>query len=131
MYQNQLVGPIASECTWQYGSKWGRLLECGRSDEILAGRCGTGSYKDCPSGSTQAILCCKLDYVFSKPLGLDECKCGQNYIEEKSVESRSKNEFPWHVHLLSMTAANCTENVKWVILGNHDTNKRMEIRAEV
>ena len=40
-YQGQLVGPT-NECTWEY-TGFGVQLECGRSDEIIVGRCGSGS----------------------------------------------------------------------------------------
>ena len=41
-YQGRAVGPT-SECSWQYHGH-GAMLECGRSDEILVGRCGSGKY---------------------------------------------------------------------------------------
>ena len=39
-YQGQEVGPT-SECTWEYIGH-GAQIECGRSDEVLVGRCGSG-----------------------------------------------------------------------------------------
>jgi len=62
-YQSEAVGPVSSECTWQYSHTWGDLLECGRSDEVLTGRCGSGSHYDCPGETTQGILCCQLDFI--------------------------------------------------------------------
>ena len=61
-YQGQAVGPVESECTWEY-SGHGTLLECGRSDEVLVGRCGSGKTLDCPGGTSQGNLCCKLDFL--------------------------------------------------------------------
>ena len=55
------VGPTA-ECTWEY-SGHGSPLECGRSDEVVVGRCGSGRHLDCPGGTSHGILCCELDFV--------------------------------------------------------------------
>ena len=41
-YQGRAVGPT-TECSWQYHGH-GAMLKCGRSDEILVGRCGSGKY---------------------------------------------------------------------------------------
>ena len=40
-------------------ANYGYQLECGRNDEILAGRCGSGENKDCPNDSSHGILCCE------------------------------------------------------------------------
>ena len=66
------------ECSWDYAGH-GVVLECGRSDEIVVGRCGSGenrgykkidfllsimsNYSDCPGGTSHGNLCCELDYV--------------------------------------------------------------------
>ena len=42
-YQGRDVGPTA-ECSWDYAVH-GQVLECGRSDEVLVGRCGSGENK--------------------------------------------------------------------------------------
>ena len=60
-YQNEPVGPT-SECTWEYHG-YGVLLECGRSDEVLVGRCGSGRNADCPGGTYQGNLCCQLGFI--------------------------------------------------------------------
>ena len=54
------VGPTA-ECTWEYTGH-GKQLECGRSDEIVVGRCGSGGNLDCPGDSSHGNLCCELDF---------------------------------------------------------------------
>merc|ERR1719282_1837744 len=41
-----------TECTWEYGG-FGDQIECGRSDEVLVGRCGSGRRGDCPGGTAQ------------------------------------------------------------------------------
>ena len=61
-YQGRAVGPVETECTWEYGG-YGAMLECGRSDEVLAGRCGSGKNLDCPGGTSHGNLCCKLDFL--------------------------------------------------------------------
>merc|ERR1712123_176981 len=58
------VGPT-SECTWEY-SGYGVPLECGRSDEVVIGRCGAGSHLDCPGSTAHGNLCCELDYLSNK-----------------------------------------------------------------
>merc|ERR1712029_1084868 len=50
------------ECTWEYGG-YGQMLECGRSDEVLVGRCGSGSKRDCPGDSSHGNLCCQLVFL--------------------------------------------------------------------
>ena len=40
------VGPIG-QCTWEYFDH-GQQMECGRSDEIIVGRCGSGRNKGQP-----------------------------------------------------------------------------------
>ena len=67
------------ECSWEYAGH-GVVLECGRSDEIVTGRCGSGENRgiqmilldiilkiktclDCPGGTSHGNLCCELDYV--------------------------------------------------------------------
>merc|ERR1712110_1366704 len=55
------VGPT-DECTWEY-SGHGTMLECGRTDEVLVGRCGSGKGLDCPGGTSHGILCCELDFI--------------------------------------------------------------------
>ena len=42
-YEDKEVGPT-DQCTWEYFD-WGQQMECGRSDEIIVGRCGSGSHK--------------------------------------------------------------------------------------
>ena len=42
-YEGSDVGPT-SQCTWEYFDH-GQQMECGRSDEIIAGRCGSGMNK--------------------------------------------------------------------------------------
>ena len=42
-YQGSDVGPT-SQCTWEYFDH-GQQMECGRSDEIIVGRCGSGMNK--------------------------------------------------------------------------------------
>ena len=37
-----------------------KYIECPRSDEIVAGRCGSGQISRCPNGSNHGILCCEL-----------------------------------------------------------------------
>ena len=75
----RLVGPTA-ECHWDYTPGWGHRKECGRSDEVLVGRCGSGmnqsrlnktliiqnyviSISDCPGGTDHGNLCCELDFM--------------------------------------------------------------------
>ena len=42
-YQGRAVGPT-DQCTWEYFDH-GQQMECGRSDEIIVGRCGSGMNK--------------------------------------------------------------------------------------
>ena len=42
-YEGSDVGPT-SQCTWEYFDH-GQQMECGRSDEIIVGRCGSGMNK--------------------------------------------------------------------------------------
>ena len=42
-YEGSDVGPT-SQCTWEYFDH-GQQMECGRSDEIIVGRCGSGRNK--------------------------------------------------------------------------------------
>ena len=56
------VGPVMTECTWSYGG-FGAPLVCGRSDEVLVGRCGGSRTLDCPHGSSHGNLCCKLAFL--------------------------------------------------------------------
>ena len=39
-YQGREVAPT-KECTWEYFG-YGVMMECARSDEVIAGRCGSG-----------------------------------------------------------------------------------------
>ena len=41
----------------------GAGLECGRSDEVVVGRCGSGRNSDCPGETSHGVLCCELDWV--------------------------------------------------------------------
>merc|ERR1712198_524918 len=60
--EGQRVGTTDS-CTWLYGGH-GEQLECGREDEVLAGRCGSGRNNDCHGGhSSQGNLCCEFDLL--------------------------------------------------------------------
>ena len=52
------AGPNPNVCSWTYANH-GYQLECGRNDEIVAGRCGSGEHNDCPNGSSHGILCCE------------------------------------------------------------------------
>jgi len=61
-YQGKPVGNNPDECTWEYGG-YGQMLECGRSDEVLVGRCGSGSKRDCPGDSSHGNLCCQLVFL--------------------------------------------------------------------
>ena len=42
-YEGSEVGPT-DQCTWEYFDH-GQQMECGRSDEIIVGRCGSGMNK--------------------------------------------------------------------------------------
>ena len=53
------VGPNISNCHWNYGNH-GVPIECGRNDEAVAGRCGSGQIARCPNDSSHGILCCEL-----------------------------------------------------------------------
>ena len=53
------VGPNDRHCSWTYANH-GYPLECGREDEIVAGRCGSGQIARCPNDSSHGILCCEL-----------------------------------------------------------------------
>ena len=53
------VGPRIEQCGWIYGGHCDRI-ECFRDDEIVAGRCGSGSNHDCPNDGSHGILCCEL-----------------------------------------------------------------------
>ena len=59
MATGESVGPQTDQCGWIYTAH-GYPLECGRSDEIVAGRCGSGENEDCPRDSSHGILCCEL-----------------------------------------------------------------------
>ena len=52
------AGPNPNACSWTYANH-GYQLECGRNDEIIAGRCGSGEHNDCPNDSSHGILCCE------------------------------------------------------------------------
>ena len=56
--------PVGStgECTWEY-SGHGIPLECGRSDEVVVGRCGSGKNEDCPGGTSHGNLCCEFNFL--------------------------------------------------------------------
>ena len=43
-----------------HNSKSDLPLECGRMDEVVAGRCGSGQISRCPNDSSHGILCCEL-----------------------------------------------------------------------
>ena len=58
------VGPTP-ECTWEYTGH-GEPLECGRSDEVVVGQCGSGRDLDCPGGTSHGNLCCELDFLCKK-----------------------------------------------------------------
>ena len=55
----EIAGANADECGWIY-AEYGYQIECPRSDEIVAGRCGSGQISRCPNGSNHGILCCEL-----------------------------------------------------------------------
>ena len=55
----QNVGPHLGYCNWIYANH-GYRLECGRKDEVVAGRCGSGQISRCPDDSSHGILCCEL-----------------------------------------------------------------------
>merc|ERR1711934_1126056 len=55
------VGPT-DECTWEY-TGYGERVECGRSDEVLVGRCGSGLRDDCPGSTNHGSLCCEFDFI--------------------------------------------------------------------
>jgi len=57
--EGKLVGS-SGQCTWVYTSDWGTEVECGRSDEMVSGICGSGGKHDCPGGTTNGIYCCEL-----------------------------------------------------------------------
>merc|ERR1711953_5340 len=57
----QKVGPT-DQCGWQY-SGHGVQLDCGRSDEVVVGRCGSGGNLDCPGSTSHGNLCCELDVL--------------------------------------------------------------------
>ena len=59
--QGKDVGPT-TECTWEY-TGYGNPIECGRSDEVLVGRCGSGTGRECPGETAHGNLCCELDYL--------------------------------------------------------------------
>ena len=58
LFSGEQVGPNKNQCTWEYAD-YGYQLECGRSDEVVAGRCGSGQINRCPNGSSHGILCCE------------------------------------------------------------------------
>ena len=53
------VGPNIGNCNWIY-TNHGYPIECGRNDEVVAGRCGSGQIARCPNDSSHGILCCEL-----------------------------------------------------------------------
>ena len=55
----QNVGPHIGYCEWKYANH-GYPIECGRNDEVVAGRCGSGQIARCPNDSSHGILCCEL-----------------------------------------------------------------------
>ena len=59
--EGALVGPT-DQCTWEYSGHGVQLL-CGRSDEVVAGRCGSGKNHDCPGETSHGNLCCELDLI--------------------------------------------------------------------
>ena len=58
MLTGGMVGPRREQCTWLYANH-GHDIKCGRDDEVVAGRCGSGENKDCPEDSSHGILCCE------------------------------------------------------------------------
>merc|ERR1719464_616357 len=54
---SQNVGPHIGNCDWKYANH-GCPVECGRIDEVVAGRCGSGQIARCPNDSSHGILCC-------------------------------------------------------------------------
>ena len=56
---SQNVGPHIGNCDWKYANH-GYPVECGRIDEVVAGRCGSGQISRCPNDSSHGILCCEL-----------------------------------------------------------------------
>merc|ERR1712107_692823 len=60
-YQGREVAPT-KECTWEYFG-YGVMMECARSDEVIAGRCGSGKNQDCPGSTSHGSLCCEFDFV--------------------------------------------------------------------
>ena len=84
-YQGQIVGSTG-QCTWLFSGGFGAtlgnysinnknncavydviILECGRTDEVVMGRCSTGGGHtgdgDCPDGNVHGIYCCEIDVV--------------------------------------------------------------------
>ena len=59
MTSGENVGPQVGQCGWSYANH-GQKLECSRSDEIVAGRCGSGENRDCPNDTSHGIFCCEL-----------------------------------------------------------------------
>ena len=54
---------IMQECSWEYAGH-GVVLECGRSDEIVTGRCGSGENR----GTTDSFRChSKISNMFRLP----------------------------------------------------------------
>ena len=53
------VGPNVDNCHWNY-TNYGVPIECGRNDEVVAGRCGSGQFNECPNNTSHGILCCEL-----------------------------------------------------------------------
>ena len=59
---SQNVGPHIGNCDWKYANH-GDPVECGRIDEVVAGRCGSGQIARCPNDSSHGILCCELTFL--------------------------------------------------------------------
>ena len=82
-YQGQVIGSTG-QCSWLFTGGFGSVLgrtfliiihavssransECGRSDEVVMGRCSTGGGHtgngDCPDGNVHGIYCCEIDVL--------------------------------------------------------------------
>lgn len=82
--QGQIVGSTG-QCNWLFSGGFGatlgifhcatliwpfyvlNIIECGRNDEVVMGRCSTGGGHsgngDCPDDNVHGIYCCEIDVV--------------------------------------------------------------------
>ena len=59
LHTGETVGPDVRTCNWKYGNH-GVPLQCEKSDEVVAGRCGSGGVATCSNEKSHGILCCEL-----------------------------------------------------------------------